>query len=132
MVAGLPGTGIGGLFYLLASAWIAVRECYARISRRPDLSRSQIVRKQLLLSSYIVVAMWATGELIGRLLLFIHRRIGGSSLGPHNIWRVSILYWALATLCSIYLVMQSMRFFIKISGNPNDREFRKNAEVSTA
>ncbi len=85
MIAGLPGTGIGGLFYLLASGWMAFREGWSRLNKRHDLSRSKLVKGQLLLALVIVAGMWAMGESIGRLISLLPASVLNLLLGPHAL-----------------------------------------------
>jgi len=128
MIAGLPGTGIGGLFYLLASGWMAFREGWSKLKKRRDLSRSKIVKGQLLLGLVIVAGMWAMGESIGRLLSLLPTGMFNRLLGPHalshgkyNLWKTSIFYWTIGTLMGLYLLMHSLRIALKISGDVGTR-----------
>jgi hypothetical protein len=142
MIAGLPGTGIGGLFYLLASGWMAFRESWSKLKRRRrDLSRSKVVKGQLLLGLVIVATMWAMGETIGRLLLLLPTSVLNRLLGPHalahgkyNLWKTSIFYWTIGTLAGLYLLMHSLRLALRISdegtrhvavGTPARARFRR-------
>ena len=124
MIAGLPGTGIGGLFYLLASGWMAFREGWSKLKKRHDLSRSKIVKGQLLLGLVIVAGMWAMGETIGRLISLLPVSLLNRLLGPHalshgkyNLWKTSIFYWTIGTLMGLYLLMHSLRLTLRISGD---------------
>jgi hypothetical protein len=129
MIAGLPGTGIGGLFYLLASGWMAFREGWSKLNRRRrDLSRSKVVKVQLLLGLVIVATMWAMGETIGKLLLLLPTNVLNRLLGPHalahgkyNLWKTSIFYWTVGTLMGLYLLMHSLRLALRISGDVGTR-----------
>lgn len=129
MIVGLPGTGIGGLFYLLASGWMALREGWSKLNRkRRDLSRSKVVKGQLLLGLVIVTAMWAMGETIGRLLSLLPTSILNRLLGTHalshgkyNLWKTSIFYWTIGTLTGLYLLMHSLRLALRISGDVGTR-----------
>jgi len=133
MVAGLPGTGIGGFFYVFASCWMMVRECYAKISRRKDLSRWPVVRNQTILTLSIVVGMWATGEVIGRILLLFPegrdiflRSLAFHTLssGKYSMWRLSVFAWTVATLVALYTAMHTLRVLKRMSGSVTLDEIR--------
>ena len=128
MIAGLPGTGIGGLYYLLASGWMMVRECYARISRRQDLSRWEVVRTQTILTFSIVGGMWGTGEMVGLILLLFPagKKVILRSLTLHA------LAWTVTTLVALYLVLHVIRVLIGISGSLSTRRNSGDAEVAPA
>jgi hypothetical protein len=128
MIAGLPGTGIGGLYYLFAAGWMMVRACYARISRRQDLSRWTVVRTQTILTFSIVGGMWATGEVVGLILLLFPqgRSVILRSLTTHA------LAWTVTTLVALYLVLHVIRVLISISGSLNARRNPRDAEVAPA
>jgi hypothetical protein len=112
MIAGLPGTGIGGLFYLLASGWMFARECWSGMTNRASRIPSALAKRQVLLGLSMVTGMWATGEMFGRILLQIpaNSRLGRAlDVHSHNVWHLSILYWTLATLGILYGLMQMLR-----------------------
>jgi hypothetical protein len=139
MIAGLPGTGIGGLFYLLASGWMAFREGWSRLNKRHDLSRSKLVKGQLLLALVIVAGMWAMGESIGRLISLLPASVLNLLLGPHallhgkyNLWKTSIFYWTIGTLMGLYLVMHSLRLALRISGDAGTRRLAIEVPVRAA
>jgi hypothetical protein len=60
MNAGLPGTGLGGLFYVLLALWMPVAELYATLRGRSSVARWRLVLRQLLLACGIVLAVVAT------------------------------------------------------------------------
>ena len=129
MIAGLPGTGIGGLFYLLASGWMALREGWSKLNKkRRDLSRSKVVKGQLVLGLIIIATMWAMGEAIGRLLMLVPTGVLLRLLGPHalshgkyNLWKTSLFFWTIGTLMGLYLLMHSLRLALRISGDVGTR-----------
>ena len=59
MTAGVPGTGIGGLFYLAAAAWLPVRAALRRLGGAPVTWRSALVPAGLALG--ILAGIWITG-----------------------------------------------------------------------
>jgi len=141
MIAGLPGTGIGGMFYLLASGWMMLREGWSKLTKRQDLSRSKVVKRQILLAVLIVAGMWATGELIGRLLLLLSQTTGllgrflnlhALSNGKYNLWKTSIIYWTLGTLIGLYLLMHNIRLALRIFGDVGTRRLAVDATKHAA
>lgn len=61
MIAGLPGTGIGGLFYMLIALWMPVNEVINIVLGRANSKNTQLVRSNLFLTLCIVAAVVATG-----------------------------------------------------------------------
>jgi hypothetical protein len=55
--AGLPGTGLGGLFYVLLALWMPVAELHATLSGRSSRARWRLVGTQFLLACGIVAAV---------------------------------------------------------------------------
>ena len=65
MTAGLPGTGIGGLFYLLAALCLPLRFAWLRARGQRDRRHLVFVIKQLTMSMSMLAAVWLTGALLG-------------------------------------------------------------------
>ncbi|HSL69501.1 MAG TPA: hypothetical protein VK864_04625, partial [Longimicrobiales bacterium] len=66
MTAGLPGSGIGGLFYLIGAVAMPFRELARRLGGRPR--RGALVASQAALALSIIVALWATGWVLDWLI----------------------------------------------------------------
>lgn len=62
MTAGLPGSGIGGLYYLLLAAWMPVRETWLTFQGRSSRARwAEVLRHVALAASAVgalVLAAW--------------------------------------------------------------------------
>jgi len=58
MTAGLPGTGIGGLYYLLLVAVMPFREAWLTLRGRSSLARWRFVAKNLFVAAGIVLALY--------------------------------------------------------------------------
>ena len=58
--AGLPGTGVGGLFYVLLALWMPVRELWATARGRGDRARWRAALVQSALAWGVVGAVAAT------------------------------------------------------------------------
>ena len=65
MTAGLPGTGIGGLFYLVAALCLPLRFVWLRARGHHDGRQGLLVCKQLMMSMSMIAAVWLTGALLG-------------------------------------------------------------------
>ncbi|MCJ7564261.1 MAG: hypothetical protein MUP52_06700 [Candidatus Aminicenantes bacterium] len=63
MTAGVPGTGIGGLFYLMAALLLPVRGLLLRM--RGGRVSWRMVAKLLLLAIGVFLGIWATWWLLG-------------------------------------------------------------------
>lgn len=66
MNAGLPGTGIGGLFYILLALLMPLRELYLTARGRSSRERWRLVLQQLLIACGIVASLAATGWAVSR------------------------------------------------------------------
>jgi hypothetical protein len=95
---------------------MVLREGWAKLNKRQDISRSKLVGRQVVLAVLISGGMWVTGELVGRLLILLSQRTGLFDRHSHNFWKGSIFYWTVATLFILYLMMQCMRLVLKASG----------------
>lgn len=64
MTVGLPGAGIGGLFYLASTLLLPMRSLTRRLRGRPDpLSRRQLAHS-VLIAGGIIGALWVAGWLL--------------------------------------------------------------------
>ena len=114
-MAGLPGTGLGGIFYVLLVAWMTLREWWLVVSGARVGSRWLQLARLGSLAAVMVVALWVEGlalkALIGPtpdLLSFApnHRRALDAvtpalALGPFAI------------LAALILALQIARFVLR-------------------
>ncbi|MGA2265785.1 MAG: hypothetical protein ABSH10_05080 [Phycisphaerae bacterium] len=69
MVVGLPGTGIGGLFYILLALTMPLREAASLVSgKRQSLKRWTDVTFQAVNATGIIAGLWGMGWLLGQAL----------------------------------------------------------------
>ncbi len=120
MNAGLPGTGIGGIFYLASALAMPLREAYRRVRGRAAGNR-RVVAAQLAIAGGILGAMWVTGRLLG-LALAAARPIArlGTSLPPSNVLRIASITLALGTLAGVLVGVELLRLLVH-RGTPAGR-----------
>lgn len=68
MTAGLPGTGIGCLFYLASALCMPFIELYMTCRGRSSVQRWKLVATQLGFAVGILAGFWATGWCLGQIL----------------------------------------------------------------
>lgn len=68
MTAGLPGTGIGGLFFILSAFFMIVVELQRTIRGKSSLARWRMVGRQAAVAAAMVAAVTVTIWLVHRLL----------------------------------------------------------------
>ena len=110
MTVGLPGAGIGGLFYLLAALLMPFRELVRTLQRRSSAARWSLVGEQFAHAVGIAAGTYATGWLIvaGASRLATGRAAGGIAGVPtrvHDLLRPAQGLATLATLVTILLVV---------------------------
>jgi len=116
MTAGVPGTGIGGLFYLVSALILPLRGIVKRL-RGVRVSWKTILF-QAGLAAGIMFGIWATGWLIGLLVQpsFADLQIGSAAaLARHrfsNIIRGAALLAGFATLGAVLGMTQILRWTV--------------------
>lgn len=69
MSPGMPGAGIGGIFYLLSAVLMPFRELYRTARGRSSRARWLGVARQTGIALTIIGSIWATGWVLGLLLM---------------------------------------------------------------
>lgn len=120
MTAGLPGVGIGGIFYLASAIVMPVRSLYAVLTGRAHEARWRIALQQAAIAGGILVALWMTGLALGWIILtmFPHATIAGvsgaSSTHARSVVRTSALLLSLGTLAAVLLFVQVLRVALPV------------------
>lgn len=81
MNAGLPGTGIGGVFYLLSALWMPFHELHKTLKNKSRRSRLRLIFLQSGMALGIIAGIWLTGWLLGELLVIARH---GLTLKPNG------------------------------------------------
>jgi hypothetical protein len=116
MTAGLPGSGIGGLFYLLTALLMPVHELGRTLMGLSSAKRWRLVIQQAALAAGILLAVWATGWALGWVVHWIGPVTTGGGLAAQvrevNILRLTPLVITLATLGGVMLAVQALRLLV--------------------
>lgn len=126
MNAGLPGTGIGGVFYLLSAMLMPIIEIFMTIRGKSSLARWLLVLRQLVMGAIILAGMWLLGLVLGAMYnLFIaakpvvpnlvnnmHLHIVQTALHL-NIFHIAPVVMSILTLTVILTLTQVMRLFVR-------------------
>ena len=70
MTVGLPGTGIGGIFYLLLAVCMPIRESVRTLKGQTNLRRWSFIALQMLFVLGIVAAIWSELWVLNRSLMW--------------------------------------------------------------
>ena len=134
MTVGLPGVGLGGIFYLASAILMPVRET-VRLGREGDARRRRLVVRQLLMAVAILGALWATGWLLGRVIavaapggLGIARGVASGARG--NVLQISALALSLGTLAVVLATVQGARLVVRLQ-SARETQRKELSTVST-
>lgn len=107
MSVGLPGTGVGGLFYLLSALLMPFREAHRATTGRSDRRSRGVVLRQSLIALGVLGGIWLAGWLIGLLLSQVPavaeaiNAVPGLTGRSGNILKVASVFLALGTLAAV-------------------------------
>ena len=126
MTVGLPGTGIGGVFYLLSALLMPFTEIVKTLRGKSSLADWRLVIKQLSLGLAILAAMWLLGLIAANIFnLFasvkpthagvlqnIHTHITNTAFHL-NIFHIAPILMSIVTLSVILTLTNLLRIFIR-------------------
>src|SRR5215216_3114467 len=124
MTVGLPGSGIGGVFYLLSALAMpldaAARVVASRLGLRAPESRQpqwNLIWRQFGIAVAIIAGLWTTGWILGALLIAHPSALGqaeATRIGRKlpNILRAGAVLVSLATLAGVLATVQIARLVV--------------------
>lgn len=122
MMVGIPGVGIGGLFYILSAIAMPFREV-VRVLRRRDPIRWRVVLAQSALAFAIVVAIASAGVGLGWLVGWIDpgfvARVGVGAVGSQaskgipTVLQATAIFLAFGTLAAVLAMVQVLRLVVR-------------------
>jgi hypothetical protein len=117
MNAGLPGTGIGGLFYIAGALWMPVGSVVRWATGRSHGHSWRKVALQGGIALGILAALWATGWAVGYLVALTSPAVGlagGAADGARRV--TSVVRWVtLAGSTGILLLLLSVVQVLRFS-----------------
>jgi hypothetical protein len=118
MTAGVPGTGIGGLFYILSAVLLPIRAIW-KILGGARLSLRSVI-KPTAIAVGVLAGIWATGWLLGLLFeptVITVKKISDATMSVRvkyeNIVRWAALVAGFATLGAVLLSVQVARLLVR-------------------
>ena len=114
MTAGIPGAGIGGLFYLGSTVLLPVRNLVRRLRGRTPTARWREQAFMMLLTAGILGALWMTGRLLTLVVphqVLSRGGLSNSATGGVSATVVSLATFAVAvgTLLGVLLLVEAAR-----------------------
>jgi hypothetical protein len=123
MTVGLPGTGIGGIFYLLLAVCMPAKEFIRTLKGKTNLKRWGFIMLQLLFVCGVISAMWGEVWLLNGILLWMWGtlKISGpvlmasQSFNETKILAFTSAYLSFFSLAFVITAMHVVRFFVRRS-----------------
>ena len=119
MTPGIPGAGIGGLFYVFSSLVLSLRHGWRRLRRRQTVASSHDVALLAALAAGIAFGVWLAGWLVGLLVTpgftdpsraSTTALFNGHVVG-RNVIRVAALIVGVVTLALVMLGVELARLW---------------------
>jgi fucose permease len=106
MTAGIPGSGIGGCFYVLSALLMPVQESVAIYRKTSSRASRKTVVRQILNSIGVLCGVWSTGWFISRSASVVL-----ASVNPHQARVLTAMNWinmvyGMITLLAVFLIVQ--------------------------
>jgi hypothetical protein len=118
MSVGLPGSGIGGVFYLVSALWMPVHGAQRSLRGRP--SKARVIARQSFLAALILLALWGTGVVIDVMIgaaasgAAMQSALGSADDSPvPHIFRAASFALTFGTLAGVLLLVQILRLLVR-------------------
>jgi hypothetical protein len=112
MNVGLPGTGLGGIFYFLCVTAMVAIELIKRLLNKVDNYKWRIASRQIYFIIGIIISMYAVDLYLSKILLQMHVF---HSKNPNKmlIFNGKPLFYTSLVLFTLLIIINSLNFFIK-------------------
>lgn len=118
MTAGIPGVGIGGIFYLASALLMPMRSLASVLRGKPEDARWSLALRQAAIAGGILAALWATGLALGWIITsFIPHgstMVAGAAGGNEvrSVVKTGALILSLGTLAIVLAFVQLLRLVL--------------------
>jgi hypothetical protein len=113
MAAGIPGSGIGGFFYLLSAMLMPVKESVAIYRKTSSRASRKIVSRQVLNSVGVLGGVWLTGWFISRSIITVSASLHPGQARVLNFMSWSNLVCGMVTLLAVFLFVQVLSVIMR-------------------
>ncbi len=126
MIAGLPGTGISGLFYIINAFWMPIAEVVRFLRGRERQSEWKLVFSQVALAGGILVTLGATGALLDYFISFSVSVLGIFASNSNDKSQLASLGVAptIITIAVLFVFLFSIEIIGIILGRIKSRKLR--------
>ena len=116
MSIGLPGSGVGGVFYLLSALYMPVHSAQRKV--RGGKPKVRIALRQSVMAVLIIGALWFTGVAIewmmaGTTSASLLEASGRDGNDVTSTFRTASFLLTFGTLAGVLMLVQVLRLFIK-------------------
>jgi hypothetical protein len=128
MIAGLPGIGVGTLFYVLTALWMPIRESVRLVKGESSVERWRLIAVQLFFAASIIASI----AIADRVLLWVLGTASPGSFSPARLlnngfilmsprtWLAAPIVASLLLLGIVLFVVEAMRLVVaRRSGSSN-------------
>ena len=133
MIAGLPGTGIGGLLYLIIAIIMPFKELYRKLRNKSSHIHGRAIRKHMLLTVGVIASMWVMGWLISVVIqmsgLVATSGAKSSAVLSGNILALTPFVITIAALIFVQLSVYVLRFAVELDEKHKKNIAIKNKEI---
>lgn len=113
MIAGLPGTGIGGIFYLMTVFLMPVREMGRVVRGRSSFRRWRLILVQMGLASGIMAGFWSMGWLLAKLLPISVKEGARANVYSTNVLQAKPFMISMVVLFGVLLTVEMLNLLIR-------------------
>lgn len=111
MTAGLPGVGIGGIFYLLCALAMPFVELANTLRGRTSKKRWRVVTKQFIIFCSVIAGFWITGLLLSTILKkIVPCYVLHSPVRQKNIFQIKPLFISMVFLVVIFSTLHIVNY----------------------